>query len=90
MGKTTAARILAMALNCERGDAACAAASPVASARTCERTWGGLAGLDVVEIDAASNRSGRRRPRAPGERDVRRVRRAAPQGLVVDEAHADP
>src|SRR5574341_2564036 len=57
VGKTTAARILAMALNCERRDLTNPSGEPCAECPTCERIWGGAANLDVVEIDAASNRS---------------------------------
>src|ERR1044071_8699690 len=55
VGKTTAARILAMALNCERrksGDAG----EPCGECDACRRIWTGSASLDVVELDAASNR----------------------------------
>jgi DNA polymerase-3 subunit gamma/tau len=73
VGKTTAARILAMALNCET--------------RHAERIWAGGASLDVVEIDAASNRG------VDDARDLReRAMYAASQEgrhkvYIVDEAH---
>ena len=52
-GKTTLARVLAMALNCEhkRDDG-----EPCGECESCTRIWAGSASLDVVEIDAASNR----------------------------------
>ena len=53
VGKTTAARILAMALNCERRGAG---GEPCGECDSCRRIWLGAANLDVVEIDAASNR----------------------------------
>src|SRR5882762_443138 len=57
VGKTTSARILAMALNCERrkpGDAG----EPCGECDACRRIWTGAVSLDVVELDAASNRGG--------------------------------
>jgi len=87
VGKTTAARILAMALNCERGDPTSRGGEPCGECQTCERTWSGLAGLDVVEIDAASNRS---------VDDARELRERAMYAAsdeqrykvyIVDEAH---
>src|SRR2546428_170332 len=56
VGKTTAARILAMALNCERRDASGVAGEPCGTCDSCQRIWTGAANLDVVELDAASNR----------------------------------
>ena len=53
VGKTTAARILAMALNCPNRDAS---GDPCGECENCTRVWSGTANLDVVEIDAASNR----------------------------------
>src|SRR5205809_408220 len=53
VGKTTAARILAMALNCEQRSAA---GEPCGVCDSCSRIWAGSANLDVVELDAASNR----------------------------------
>src|SRR4030042_63023 len=59
VGKTTAARILAMALNCDpraAGGATPAPGEPCGECPSCERIWSGGTSLDVVEIDAASNR----------------------------------
>ena len=87
VGKTTAARILAMALNCERKIAVEPAGEPCGSCDSCQRIWTGAANLDVVEIDAASNR---------GVDDARELREramyAASQAghhkvYIVDEAH---
>src|SRR2546428_10957590 len=61
-GKTTAARILAMALNCERRSAS---GEPCGGCDSCVRIWTGAANLAVVEVDAAINRGG---GRAPGPR----------------------
>ena len=84
VGKTTAARILAMALNCPNrlpsGD-------PCGECESCLRIWNGSASLDVVEIDAASNRG------VDDARDLReRAMYAASQPghhkvYIVDEAH---
>ena len=52
-GKTTAARILAMALNCANRTPA---GEPCGECESCRRIWTGAANLDVVELDAASNR----------------------------------
>src|SRR3989442_15263223 len=54
VGKPTAARILAMALNCERR--AAGTGEPCGACDSCTRIWTGAANLDVVELDAASNR----------------------------------
>ena len=87
VGKTTAARILAMALNCERADPKHPTGEPCGECATCERVWSGSANLDVVEIDAASNRS------VDDARDLReRAMYAASQEngykvYIVDEAH---
>jgi DNA polymerase-3 subunit gamma/tau len=87
VGKTTAARILAMALNCERRDRESPTGEPCGECSNCQRVWGGSANLDVVEIDAASNR---------GVDDARELREramyaASQEGhhkiYIVDEAH---
>lgn len=84
VGKTTAARILAMALNCRRRDPS---GEPCTECEDCVRIWSGAASLDVVEIDAASNR---------GVDDARELREralyaASGEGrykvYIVDEAH---
>ena len=86
-GKTTAARILAMALNCERRNPKQPTGEPCGECDSCERVWSGSANLDVVEIDAASNRG------VDDARDLReRAMYAASQEgrfkvYIVDEAH---
>ena len=83
VGKTTAARLLAMALNCEKADDG----EPCGSCASCERIWAGQASLDVVEIDAASHRG------VDDARDLRERAMYAPSGehrfkvYIVDEAH---
>ena len=87
VGKTTAARILAMALNCERQDVKVRTGEPCGACDTCQRIWSGSASLDVIEIDAASNRG------VDDARDLReRAMYAASQEdrykvYIVDEAH---
>src|SRR5256712_5731121 len=87
VGKTTAARVLAMALNCERPEAAGVAGEPCGACDSCARIWTGAANLDVVELDAASNRG------VDDARDLReRAMYAASaegrrKGDIVDEAH---
>ena len=121
-GKTTLARVLAMALNCENrpraaasadaaggspsnktlsGGAAAdaaggspsnktlsgAAGEPCGVCTSCMRIWRGDASLDVVEIDAASNRG------VDDARELRERAMYAPSGddrykvYIVDEAH---
>jgi DNA polymerase-3 subunit gamma/tau len=84
VGKTTAARILAMALNCPNREPS---GDPCGECENCLRIWNGGTSLDVVEIDAASNR---------GVDDARELREramyAASQAghhkvYIVDEAH---
>jgi DNA polymerase-3 subunit gamma/tau len=85
-GKTTLARVLAMALNCERRGAK-ADGEPCGECDSCRRIWSGSSSLDVVEIDAASNRS------VDDARDLRERAMYAPTGddrykvYIVDEAH---
>src|SRR5213596_541491 len=86
VGKTTAARILAMALNCERRTPT-TGGEPCGECDACRRIWTGAANLDVVELDAASNR---------GVDDARDLREramyaasteAGSKVYIVDEAH---
>src|SRR5882672_5976911 len=84
VGKTTAARILAMALNCPNRDPS---GDPCGECQNCVRVWSGAANLDVVEIDAASNRG------VDDARDLREraMYAASAEGrhkvYIVDEAH---
>jgi len=86
VGKTTAARILAMALNCER-PAGTPEGEPCGACDSCRRVWNGMANLDVVELDAASNRG------VDDARDLRERAMYAASGesrskvYIVDEAH---
>ena len=84
VGKTTLARVLAMALNCDnRGEDG----EPCGVCISCQRIWSGASSLDVVEIDAASNRG------VDDARDLRERAMYAPSGddrykvYIVDEAH---
>src|SRR5215208_5937718 len=85
-GKTTLARVLAMALNCERKSEH-PDGEPCGQCPSCLRIWSGGASLDVVEIDAASNRG------VDDARDLRERAMYAPSGddrykvYIVDEAH---
>jgi DNA polymerase III subunit gamma/tau len=83
VGKTTAARTLAMALNCPNQKDG----EPCGTCESCTRIWNGQANLDVVELDAASNR---------GVDDARDLRERAMYAAsaedrhkvyIVDEAH---
>jgi len=84
VGKTTAARVLAMALNCERRESS---GEPCGVCESCVRIWTGAANLDVVELDAASNRG------VDDARDLREraMYAASAEGrykvYIVDEAH---
>src|SRR3954471_2251566 len=87
VGKTTLARVLAMALNCERRGDAALAGEPCGECASCTRIWAGSSSLDVVEIDAASNRG------VDDARELRERAMYAPSGddqykvYIVDEAH---
>jgi DNA polymerase-3 subunit gamma/tau len=84
VGKTTLARVLAMALNCaDRG----ADGEPCGVCDSCQKIWAGRTSLDVVEIDAASNRGvddardlRERAMYSPSEEDRFKV-------YIIDEAH---
>ena len=84
VGKTTLARVLAMALNCENRTAD---GEPCGRCTSCQRIWSGSSSLDVVEIDAASNRG------VDDARELRERAMYAPSGderfkvYIVDEAH---
>lgn len=83
IGKTTAARVLAMALNC----ADRVGGEPCGQCDSCRSIWSGRTSLDVVEIDAASNRG------VEDARDLRERAMYAPSDekrykvYIVDEAH---
>jgi DNA polymerase-3 subunit gamma/tau len=87
VGKTTLARVLAMALNCARRGDAALDGEPCGECASCRRIWSGAASLDVVEIDAASNRG------VDDARELRERAMYAPSGdeqykvYIVDEAH---
>jgi DNA polymerase III subunit gamma/tau len=87
VGKTTLARVLAMALNCERRRDAALGGEPCGECESCRRIWSGASSLDVVEIDAASNRG------VDDARELRERAMYAPSGddrykvYIVDEAH---
>ena len=83
IGKTTAARVLAMALNCPELEGG----EPCGVCESCESIWSGRTSLDVVEIDAASNRG------VDDARELRERAMYAPSDekrhkvYIVDEAH---
>lgn len=80
-GKTSAAKILAKAVNCERGPSA----EPCNECDSCIRITSGAV-LDVVELDAASNRG------VEEIRDIRDKVKYAPTEVrqkvyIIDEVH---
>ncbi|MEO8620603.1 MAG: DNA polymerase III subunit gamma/tau [bacterium] len=87
VGKTTLARVLAMALNCDRRGDPELGGEPCGVCSSCQRIWSGASSLDVVEIDAASNRG------VDDARELRERAMYAPSGdeqykvYIVDEAH---
>ena len=87
VGKTTLARVLAMALNCERRSDPTLGGEPCGECASCQRIWSGASSLNVVEIDAASNRG------VDDARELRERAMYAPSGddqykvYIVDEAH---
>src|SRR2546430_1537931 len=88
VGKTPAGRILAMALEWgRRGPAGGLEGRACGECDSCTRVWTGAANLDVVELDAASNRG------VDDARDLRERAMYAASGegrhkvYIVDEAH---
>jgi DNA polymerase-3 subunit gamma/tau len=76
-----------MALNCERRGDPALGGEPCGECASCRRIWSGASSLDVVEIDAASNRG------VDDARELRERAMYAPSGddrykvYIVDEAH---
>jgi DNA polymerase-3 subunit gamma/tau len=80
-GKTTVARIMARCLNCAQGPAA----APCGICASCVEIAGGSA-MDVIEIDAASNR-GINEMRELRENVRFRPARGRYKVFIIDEAH---
>ncbi|HEY7855654.1 MAG TPA: DNA polymerase III subunit gamma/tau [Terriglobales bacterium] len=83
IGKTTVARVLAKALNCQAGPGP--TATPCGACDSCREIRDGNA-VDVIEIDAASNR-GIDEIRALRERVRYRPARDRYKFFILDEAH---
>jgi len=81
IGKTSMARILAKAMNCETG----VTVNPCNSCSLCREITAGSA-IDVLEIDAASNR-GIEEIRALRENVTLRPSRARYKVYIIDEVH---
>src|SRR3979490_3214603 len=82
VGKTTTARILAKALNCEKGPTAV----PCNACDSCLRIAQGQEMVDVLEIDAASNR-GIEEIRELRENVVYAPAHSRYKVYIIDEAH---
>src|SRR4051812_4478550 len=80
-GKTTVARIMALCLNCEKGPTA----TPCGEGASCKEVASG-GSMDVIEIDAASNR-GINEMRELRENVRFRPARDRYKVFIVDEAH---
>jgi DNA polymerase-3 subunit gamma/tau len=81
VGKTTAARLLAKALNCQKGPTA----EPCGVCQACTEITSGTS-VDVVEIDGASNNG------VENVREIRENAKYAPQSsthkiYIIDEVH---
>src|ERR1041384_1943742 len=81
------APVPALALTCERRGDPARDGEPCGECASCRRIWSGSASLDVVELDAASNRG------VDDARELRERAMYAPSGdtqykvYIIDEAH---
>ena len=85
VGKTSTARILARALNCQQTQGPNPAAEPCGECESCRSVLTG-ASMDVIEIDGASNNS------VNDIRELREMVKYAPSGskykvYIIDESH---
>ena len=81
-GKTTTARLLAMALNCEKGPTP----EPCGECEMCKAIYNGWATMDVIEMDAASSTS------VDDVRELRETVKLSPaharyKFYIIDEVH---